>query len=364
MAVRGVTRVEMEKRADHLVQLATDRGASLRLLRWEQLAGLERIAPTCIEPLPRRRHMFESGTLARTTPLSSATLQLPNGVPWGEAGHAPVLFTTFAGQKSAHMCWYGTSGAGKGFGIRLLLSREHFQKDLRLFVIDSDPLGEYADRFCCYLRGRRIVVRSLEDLPATLLARDDQVVVFDLAECSDAAWGTCFAQIKKMVQAHVIQYPGPTTFVVDEATMVLGDAEASEALGHAVQTWRHYNIACHILTQRVSDWSTSDLGRKIQGIAGTWWCGQQSPREIDDVARELRLSSAEKAKIEKAGRGMGLLVTKERRVWLDLYGKASAEEYAMAHTDPAGLVRKRRIRQRVLAPNGTIQDGELAEVTR
>jgi hypothetical protein len=95
---------------------------------------------------------------------------VPNGVPFGEAGYAPVLFTAFGGQKSPHMAWYGTSGAGKGFGLRVLLSREHFQKDLRIFVVDSDEQGEYAGRFCSYLHGRHIAVGSLEpDLPDVAL---------------------------------------------------------------------------------------------------------------------------------------------------------------------------------------------------
>lgn len=38
----------------------------------------------------------------------------------------------------------------------MLLSREHFQKDLRLFVVDSDEQGEYSERFCRYLHGRSI----------------------------------------------------------------------------------------------------------------------------------------------------------------------------------------------------------------
>src|SRR5262249_32990376 len=158
---------------------------------------------------------------------------------------------------------------------------EHFSKDLRIFVVDSDEQGEYAGRFCTYLHGRRIPVRSLEELNAGQLSRNDSVVVFDLATCPDGTWGEAFARIKQMVQDHVLQYPGPTAFVLDEATMVLGDTAASFALGDAIRTWRHFNIAVHVLTQRVSDWSTSDLGRQVQGVIGTWWCGQQSPREID-----------------------------------------------------------------------------------
>jgi len=356
-AVRGKTRDELDKRSDRLKQRLKDRGdARAHLLRWEQLEGLERMIPMRKPPLPKRSHNLESGTLARTTPLSSSTLQLAGGVPWGETESAPILFTTYAGQKNAHMCWYGTSGAGKGFGIKCYLCREHFQNDMRIFVVDSDEQHEYAGRFCDYLQGRRVPVTSLADLDALELARDAGVVVFDLSACPDddaGTWGLCFARIKELVQAHVLQYPasGKTAFVVDEATMAAEDAAAAVALGDAIARWRHFGIAVHVITQRPSDWFNTALGRRVQGNAGTWWCGQQSPREVDEVSNALRLSASEKEQVERAGRGQGLLVTLDRRVWTNLFEKASPAEYAAFHTDPEGSQKeKRRIRRRGQTP--------------
>jgi hypothetical protein len=46
------------------------------------------------------------------------------------------------------MCWYGTSGAGKGYSLRVLLSRERFANGLRIYGIDQDEQQEYAGRFC------------------------------------------------------------------------------------------------------------------------------------------------------------------------------------------------------------------------
>lgn len=97
---------------------ATAGNARLHRLTWEQWEGLERIAPLGRLPLPRRTRRVETGTLARTTPLSSATLLLEGGVVLGEAGNAPCLFWTRAGQKNAHMAIYGGSGAGQGSQIR------------------------------------------------------------------------------------------------------------------------------------------------------------------------------------------------------------------------------------------------------
>jgi len=81
--------------------------------------------------------------------------------------------------------------------------------------------------------------------------------------------------------------------------------------------------------------------------ARRWWCGQQNPAEVDAVASVLRLTAEEKAKIEAATSGTGLLATFNgtRRVWLDLFDKVSPDEYAMAHTTPRTTEsRHRRVR--------------------
>ena len=133
---------------------ATAATRSCSRLRWEQWEGLERVAPLGRLPLPRRTRRVETGALARTTPLSSATMQLEGGVPLGEAGSAPCLFWTRAGQKNAHMAVYGGSGAGKGYLMRLYHSRKAFQHDVSIWAIDSDEQHEYSGRFCQYLHGQ------------------------------------------------------------------------------------------------------------------------------------------------------------------------------------------------------------------
>jgi hypothetical protein len=56
-----------------------------------------------------------------------------------------VTFTTAAPKnKNRHMCWYGRSGAGKGYSLRVLLSRERFANGLRIYGIDQDEQQEYA----------------------------------------------------------------------------------------------------------------------------------------------------------------------------------------------------------------------------
>ena len=73
----------------------------------------------------------------------------------------------------------------------------------------------------------------------------------------------------------------------------------------------------------------------------------------------LRLTAEEKAKIEAATSGTGLLATFNgtRRVWLDLFDKVSPDEHQMAHTTPrTAQTRRRRVRylEHVLS-NGHVQ---------
>jgi hypothetical protein len=90
----------------------------------------------------------------------------------------------------------------------------------------------------------------------------------------------------------------------------------------------------HVLTQRVSDWFDTRIGRTIQSVAASKWFGQMEPRELYEIGPSLGLSAEERERIERAGQGEGLLVTAGQRVWVNLFGHTSPEEYAMANTDP------------------------------
>src|SRR5258708_22887100 len=138
----------------------------------------------------------ETGTVARTYPFSCGTLALEGGVPFGVAATAPVTFTTAAPRnKNRHMCWYGTSGAGKGHSLRVLLSRERFANGLRVYGIDQNEQQEYAGRFCDYLGGLRVPIRTpLEavDFSFAGLANPD-VVIWDLHESAEQDRGAIFS---------------------------------------------------------------------------------------------------------------------------------------------------------------------------
>ena len=357
MAIRASTRKELEELDRRLRQRLRDRGnASMQLLRWEQLEGLERLSALGGLPLPRRTRRIESGTLARTTPLCSATLQLEGGVPLGEAGSAPW---TRAGQKNAHMAVYGGSGAGKGYLMRVYHSRKVFQHDVSIWVIDSDEQHEYAGRFCEYLHGQTPVIRRATDVDQVAISRRSRVVVWDLSQCPDDEYGATFVRICDRLIDYVASHQAPTDFLVDEAVNVLRSGAAAQRLNDLIQRGRHWGIGVNVVTQLPSDWCGSNLGRRVHGLVDSWWCGQQNPAEVDAVASVLRLTTEEKVKIEAATSGVGLLATFNgtRRAWLDLFEKVSPDEHAMAHSTPRTAdTQRRRVRylEHALMTNGHV----------
>jgi hypothetical protein len=345
MTVTVVVRAPYEGTLSHrtrrLRQRVKDLGGELRLLRWEQRAGWLSVVPIRRRPLPRRGLPVETGTVARTYPFSAGTLQLEGGVPFGVAASAPVTFTTAAARnKNRHMCWYGTSGAGKGYSLRVLLSRERFANGLRIYGIDQDEQQEYARRFCDYLDGRRVPIRSIEDAEAFRFiganlgpGANDDVVIWDLHESDERDRGAIFAVLKAKLVEHLIAVPGRAAFIVDEAVTVTEDELGARTLGDLVRRGRHWGLEVHVMTQRVTDWFDTRIGRTIQSVAASKWFGQLEARELYEIAPSLGISVEERDRIERAGQGEGLLVTAGRRVWVNLYGHTSPGEYAMANTD-------------------------------
>jgi hypothetical protein len=336
LVVRGAYPAVLERRTKRLQQRCKDLGATARLLKWEQRDGWLAVLPVRRKPLERRGLPVETGTVARTYPFSAGTLTVEGGVPFGVAAAAPVTFTTaHARAKNRHMCWYGTSGAGKGYSLRVLLSRERFANGLRVYGIDQDEQQEYAGRFCQYLEGSRVPIRSLEDAEVFSFAdvANPDVVIWDLHESDEADRGAIFAQLKSKLVGHLLAVPGRAAFIVDEAVTVTEDELGARTLGDLVRRGRHWGLEVHVLTQRVTDWFDTRIGRTIQSVAASKWFGQLEPRELYEIAPSLGISAEERDRLERAGQGEGLLVTAGRRVWVNLYGHTSPGEYAMANTD-------------------------------
>ena len=160
------------------------------------------------------------------------------------------------------------------------------------------------------------------------------MVILDLSEVDEDKVGSIFAAWAKVVKTHMLAHPGRSILFVDEAVTVSEDAAGDRALRDCFQRARHWGQSSHVLTQRPSSWFNTRVGRAIQGNCDAFWCGAQQPREVQEVAEALELTDEERTAVRKAGIGTGLLVSGQRRVWLDLYEKLSPAEYEAFHSDP------------------------------
>jgi hypothetical protein len=193
-------------------------------------------------------------------------------VPFGVAAAAPVTFITAATRnKNRNCCWYGTSGANKGYSLRVLLSRERFANGLRIYGIDQDEQQEYAGRFCAYLGRTAGPIRTLVDAQAFHFPEvaSPDVVLWDLHDSDEGDRGSIFAELKAKLVSHLLANPGRAAFIVDEAVTVTEDELGARTLGDLVRRGRHFGLEVHVLTQRVTDWFDSRIGRTIESVAAS-----------------------------------------------------------------------------------------------
>jgi hypothetical protein len=202
--VRGTSQQDVRARSRRVEDRVRGTGARLNVLRWEQAAGLQQLDPARTKPLRGRTHLVETGTLARTYPWSDGYLQLPDGVPWGEAGARPCLFTPFvATNRGPHMAWYGTTNAGTGMAAHLLWSRLHLIQGVRIFGIDQDEQHEHCGRFLEYLGGRKLAPRDARDAADIVLHAADGVVILDLSDVDEDKVG---ATLRGLVKGGQVAY--------------------------------------------------------------------------------------------------------------------------------------------------------------
>jgi hypothetical protein len=143
--------------------------------------------------------------------------------------------------------------------------------ELRIYGIDQDEQQEYAGRCCDYLQGSRVPIRTLADIEGFDFsrARNSDVVIWDLHESDERDRGAIFAALKARLVAYLLVHPGRAAFIVDEAVTVTEDELGARTLGDLVRRGRHFGLEVHVLTQRVTDWFDSRIGRTIQSVAAS-----------------------------------------------------------------------------------------------
>jgi hypothetical protein len=109
-------------------------------------------------------------------------------------------------------------------------------------------------------------------------------VIWDLHESAKQDRGEIFAALKTHLVNHMLEDPGRAAFIVDEAVTVTEDELGARSLGDLVRRGRHFGLEVHVLTQRVTDWFDSRIGRTIQSVAAPKWFGQMEARELYEIA--------------------------------------------------------------------------------
>ena len=112
-------------------------------------------------------------------------------------------------------------------------------------------------------------------------------------------------------------------FIVDEAVTITEDESGARTLGDLIRRGRHWGLEVHVLTQRVTDWFDTRIGRTIQSVAASKWFGQLEARELFEIAPSLGLSPDERDRIEKAGTGRGIIGDERPASVGKLYGHTS-----------------------------------------
>ncbi len=180
-----------------------------------------------------------------------------------------------------------------------------------------------------------MVIRGADDAAHFSFAdvANPDVVMWDLHESDETERGCIFAELKRKLCAHLLATRGRAALIVDEAVTVTEDDHGRMALSDLNRRGRHFGVEMHVLTQRVTDWFDTQIGRTIQNTSANQWYGQLEPRELHEMAASMGLTPEERDRIDKAGQGEGLLVTAGRRVWVTLYGHTSPGEFAVFNTD-------------------------------
>ena len=125
-------------------------------------------------------------------------------------------------------------------------------------------------------------------------------MIWNLHESDERDRGAIFATLKTKLVEYLLAAPGRAAFIVDEAVTVTEDELGARTLGDLVRRGCHFGLEVHVLTQRVTDWFDTRIGRTIQSVAASNWFGQLEPRELYEIAPSLGLSPEERDRIEKS----------------------------------------------------------------
>lgn len=199
---------------------------------------------------------------------------------------------------------------------------------------DDDPAGpELAARLAPFVSGS---YRGLFDGP-TSHTPDGHLVAISLRDLPDElkAVGTLIALDALWRQVLNPHQRRRRLVVVDEAWLLMHQAEGAKFLYRMAKAARKYWAGLAFVSQDAADVLSTDLGKAIVSNAATQVLLRQAPQAIDTIADAFRLSQGERAYLLSAAPGESLLVSGPNRV--AFHALASVEEDELITTNPAQL---------------------------
>jgi hypothetical protein len=333
-------------------------------LDWEQdrapLIGVPTGLPPAYKPI-----RVTTPVLARSHPFSNSSLSMAGGVPCGtsKGSQREVSLNVWA-LMNPHMAILATSGAGKGYWLKIYLLRMMLADPTRRVWIIQAEKDEYtalaeampADKYehpdlADWPRGAVIRIDALADLDRQLwwyrpsrMLHGQQLTVYDLTHMPPADRGKAIAGILTALEQQAEHEHRETLghVVVDELGIVLRSPEAAQAIETAYRRFRsipHLENPRQVsrrgmigVSQRPSDLLKvqDGPGNVIASLSETHIYLRQKSTELKVTKAALSLTPDEADYLELAGDGDALLVAGRARVGLHLY--ATPDEHSVAKT--------------------------------
>jgi hypothetical protein len=330
-------------------------------LDWEHDRAIRMVVPLG-EPSVEWPLRTVTPAVARGYPFSNSSVNHTDGVDVGTSvGSKRQNRLNLFSLPNPHMVVLGTSGAGKGYWIKVFLWRllhaYPWAQRIRVFVIQVEKdeysaLAEAMEHDDLGLsgmspRGEVVRIHNLGDIEQLsfgigVLRPYRDLTVFDLTPLESKERGVGVAMLLRAIEEDMrnVRRRRHAVCVVDELGIVLESDEAAKAIEIAYRRFRSIpwhddprevnRVAMIGASQRPSDLLKHPRGKVLADLAMTHLYFRQKSTELKGVAGLLNLSTDEQTFLDGAEQGTGLLVADLARVGIHL--QASELEKGFAET--------------------------------
>jgi hypothetical protein len=294
-----------------------------------------------------------SPAAALTYPFSNSSIRMAGGVECGlSIGSRRVNKLNLFDLGNPHVVIIGTSGAGKGYWVKVFLWRMLKLKErVKMYIIQTEK-DEYGPLIVA--AGKNGVRRRIDHLAELerliqpgnshyIMKPEAQLTLIDLTHMPSDQHGDAIAWLLETIQRTAEWFPSSKHAVVlDELGIVMNNETARKAINIAYRRFRSVpnkdkpsnvsRIAMIGMTQLPTDFLGDQHpdGKVYMGLAETHLYLRQKPSELEVTKSALNLTPDEVAFLQTADSGDALLVAGQTRVALHL--QANSQEHELART--------------------------------